>query len=146
MKHVGAYDNDPQFFRYRNLSNIFLLLKVILLALTAASIFYAGYCIMNYKPASELGVALISSGVGIALLVGLNAWNIGNRADKEEMFTVWAIEHHGLVPLNYHLGSEGVQQFTSVETGDIVTKEVVKDRNEFKNPHIKSPCLRVSIT
>lgn len=144
LNYGNTDDSDPRFFRYAKISNGFLFAQAITLALSAAAFTYCVYGVFLYKPASEIGVAMLLGGIGLTALIGLSAWSLGKRADKEEMFTVWAIKHHGLTPLDYKLGSKGEQRFTAMETGDIVVRNVVKDKTEFKLEE-KHPCIRVSI-
>lgn len=144
LNYGNTDDTDPRFFRYAKLSNGFLLSQVLTLALAAAAFTYCIYGIFLYKPASEIGISMLIGGTGLTALVGLSAWNIGKRADKEEMFTVWAIKHHGLTPLDYKLGSTGPQRFTAMETGDIVIRTVVKEKTEFRSGE-EHPRIRVSL-
>jgi hypothetical protein len=144
LNYEKTDDTDPRFFRYARISNGFLFAQAVTLALFASAFTYCAYGVFLYKPASEIGIAMLLGGVGLTALIGLSAWNLRERADKEEMFTVWAIKHHGLTPLDYKLGSRGSQLFTAMETGDIVTRIVVKDRTEFKSGE-KNPSIRVSL-
>lgn len=144
LNYGNTDDTDPRFFRYTKISNGFLFAQAITLALSAAAFTYCVYGVFLYKPASEIGVAMLLGGIGLTALIGLSAWNLGKRADKEEMFTVWAIKHHGLTPLDYKLGSKGKQRFTAMETGEMVIRNVIKDKTEFKSDE-KHPCMRVSI-
>jgi hypothetical protein len=143
-KHVGAYDGNPEFFRYRKEPGMYLLLVGVLNFITAGAFMYA---IINLFVSGDLGLrnaGLITGTLGLIALWGLRYWNTQMKADKEEMFTVWAIEHHGLTPVDYKIGSTGAQRFTSMETGAEVSRIVTNDDIEFKgSEHPK--CIRVSL-
>lgn len=142
--HAAAYDDNPDFFRYRKEPLWYKVLMGILNFFAFAGFLYA---LINFFIAGDLGLrnaGLITGTVSLIAIWGLNYWNLQKKADKEEMFTVWAIEHHGLTPVEYKLGSAGRQKFTSMETGEEVTRIVANDDIEFKNGN-DPKCLRVSL-
>lgn len=131
-KQVGAYDDNPAYFRYRREFGLYLAMIGILNFITAGAFMYA---VLNFFLAGDLALrnaGLLTGTAGILALWGLGYWNAQNKADKEELFTVWAIEHHGLTPIKYKLGSGGLQPFTSMETGEELTCRIINDDIEFK--------------
>lgn len=143
-KRIGAYDDNPEFFRYRKQPWWYLLLIGVFNFIGAGAFMYA---LINFFVAGDLilrNAGLITGTLAVIVLWILGYWKNQSKADKEEMFTVWAIEHHGLTPLQYKLGSSGLQKFTSMETGEEVCRNVTLDDSEFKgNEHPK--CRRVGI-
>lgn len=144
-KQVGAYDDNPEYFRYRRESKLYLLLIGVFHFITAGAFMYA---LINVFVAGDLALrnaGLVTGTIGLLFLWGLNYWNAQNKADKEELFTVWAIEHHGLTPVEYRLESVGPQRFTSMETGEEITLNVINDDTEFHGNN-QPKCMRVSLT
>lgn len=143
--HVSAYDDNPRFFRYCKEALWYKILMAILNFMSFGAFLYA---LINFFVAGDLAhrnAGLLVGTISLICIWGLNYWNIQKKADKEEMFTVWAIEHHGLTPIGYKLGSTGSQKFTSMETGEEVTRIVSKDESEFKSKE-KTKCVRVSLS
>lgn len=143
--HVSAYDDNPEYFRYCKEALWYKILMGILNFIAFGSFLYA---LINFFVAGDLvyrNAGLIVGTISLICIWALNYWNLQKKADKEEMFTVWAIEHHGLTPLGYKLGSTGSQRFTSMETGEEVTRFVRNDHSELKSKgHEK--CVRVSLS
>lgn len=144
-KLAGAYDENPQFFRYRKEPLWYKAAMAILNFLAFAGFLYA---LINFFIAGDLGLrnaGLITGTLSLIAIWALNYWNLQKKADKEEMFTVWAIEHHGLTPLEYKLGSTGSQRFTAMETGDEVIRTVSNENSEFEGKD-KPKCVRVNLS
>lgn len=143
--HVNAYDDNPNYFRYCKEALWYKLVMAILNFFVVAGFLYA---LINLMISGDLGLrnaGLVTGTLSLIAIWGLNYWNIQKKADKEEMFTVWAIEHHGLTPLEYKLGSTGAQRFASMETGTEVKRTVNNDTSEFSGKD-KPKCVRVSLS